>query len=196
VSTAQPRSDLAGSAGLLAAHQDLSDDTRGGDDWLHAVQGAVTFGRHLSPHVKLELDASATTAGTQYRSRAVDVPGFAYPYWVTSTVTTSVRTVASTVLWQFRENEWVHPFVAAGVAVDIDRVDEETPEHRYGPPSQPVLVTEAQQVERTDVRASPLVAAGAKLYFTERAFVRTEMRVAWTRSRQAVVFRAGIGFDF
>jgi hypothetical protein len=37
---------------------------------------------------------------------------------------------------------------------------------------------------------------GAKVYFRERAFVRTDLRFTFDRDHQNLMFRAGVGFDF
>ena len=45
-------------------------------------------------------------------------------------------------------------------------------------------------------RVLGVMGGGAKVYFRERAFVRTDVRFTFDGDRQNVTFRAGVGFDF
>lgn len=196
----QPRWDLAGTVGLFAGHRTGGEGGGYHQDWFQAAQGGVVAGQYLSRHLKIELEASATTGGEQYLSRRIDLPGVPYPYWISSHATTSVRSVGAVVGWQFRDNEWVHPFVQAGIAADADHVVLYTPEQyfygdpRIGPPER--LVAAASTAVSTRRRIRPVVAGGAKLYFRERAFVRTESRLTLDRGRPNLALRLGVGLDF
>ena len=196
---AQSRWDVTAASGFFAGRRP-NDDGRGyQQDWFQAVQGGLVLGRYVSPHLKLELEATATTSGTQYRSSEVVAPGSANPYWISWEQRTSVRSVGAVAAWQFRDNEWVHPFVEAGVSADVDRTVARRPEFFYRDPridGPPIRVVEAREEERTTTQASAVVGGGAKLYFRERAFVRTDVRLTFGRERQNVVFRGGVGFDF
>lgn len=196
---AQPRWDAAGVAGLLAGRRADGDARGHQDDWFEALQGGVVLGRYLSPHVKVEIEAAATTSGTQYRSTEIAVPGSPYPYWIASERRTSVRSLGAVLAWQFRDNEWVHPFVEAGVSADVDRTSIRTPEQFfYGDPRAglPLRIAAATDERSTTTRASALVGGGAKVYFSERGFVRADARLAAARDRLNVMFRGGVGFDF
>jgi hypothetical protein len=105
------------------------------------------------------------------------------------------------VTWQFRENEWIHPFVQAGVTADFDRVTVRTWEQFfYGArdPGVPLQQLQEARVEgptvTRDVRAA--VGGGAKLYFNARAFVRTDGRWTFDRTRHNIALRLGVGIDF
>jgi hypothetical protein len=41
-----------------------------------------------------------------------------------------------------------------------------------------------------------VLGGGAKLYFNERAFVRTDARWSFDRQRQNLAMRLGLGIDF
>jgi hypothetical protein len=195
---AQPLWDVSGVVGLFTSHT-TPDTARGyADDWVNAVQAGGTIGRYLSPHLKLEMEASATTRGLQYGAVPVMVDGVASPYPLFAEVRTSVRSVGGGVSWQFRDNEWVHPFVHAGVSVDWDdAVVLVPPQFYYGDPRRPAVpITDGYTEQRTTTHLRGVVGGGAKVYFTERAFVRTDGRVAWGRDRQTLVLRAGVGIDF
>lgn len=196
---AQPRWDGAGMAGFLAGRRADGDARGHHEDWFHAFQGGAVFGRYLSPHLKVEIEASATTRGTQFRSTQIDIPGSPYPYWITSEQRTSVRSLGAVVAWQFGDNEWVHPFLEAGVSADVDSTHIHTPEQFFhGDPrgGQPPRIAEARDERSTTTRASAVVGGGAKVYFSERGFVRTDARVTVASDRQNLMFRGGVGFDF
>ncbi len=193
---AQTQWDVAGTAGLFSAHTDPGSEVGYADDWTNAAHGGVMIGRYLSRHLKLELEASATTRGRQYASTLIS--GWPYPYWLTTEVRTSVRSLGGVVGWQFRDNEWVHPFVVGGVSADWDdSIFHTPPQPYYGDPRGPsVPLNDARTEQRTDFHLRAVVGGGAKLYFTERAFVRTDGRFTWGSDRQHLALRAGIGIDF
>ena len=195
---AQTQWDAAGAAGLLSAGADAGTEAGYADEWSNAAQGGAVIGRYLSRHLKLELEASATTRGRQYASTPIAVPGWPYPYWLTTEIRTSVRSLGGVVGWQFRDNEWVHPFVVGGVSADWDdSIVNTPPPPSYGDPRGPsVLLNDARTEQRTDFHLRAVVGGGAKLYFTERAFVRTDGRFTWGPDRQHLALRAGIGIDF
>jgi hypothetical protein len=195
---AQQKWDVTATAGLFTSHVDASDAGGYAEDWDNTVQGAVVFGHYLSRHLKLELEASTTTRGEQYRSAPVIVPELPYPYFVYSEVRTSVRSLSGSVAWQFGNNEWVHPFVLAGVSADWDDADVYVPQQSYrgDPRVPPTPISDSRTESRTTQQVRGVFGGGAKLYFTERAFVRTDGRLTWSVDRQSLTFRAGIGIDF
>jgi hypothetical protein len=191
---AQTQWDVAGTAGLFAAHADANAEQGYAEDWSNAAQGAVIAGRYLTPHLKLELEASATTRGLQYAATPIAIPGDPYPYWLVTEVRTSVRSLSGVMAWQFRDNEWVHPFVLAGVSADWDDSTVHVPQQFYR--GTPAPVADSRTGERTDQHLRGVFGGGAKLYFNEQAFVRAESRLVWSPDRQHLVFRAGVGIDF
>jgi hypothetical protein len=201
VVSAQSAWDSTGMAGLFAGRTPRSGDgSRYQDLWFHNVQGAAILGRHLTPHLKLELEASATGGGSQFRDRIVVVPGDPYPYPVGYEMTTSVRSIAAALTWQFRDNEWIHPFVQAGVSTDFDHVSTRTWEQylfgqpRPGAPPQRIVEERIEEATTTHVRA--LLGAGAKFYFAPRGFVRSDARWTFDGSHSNIALRAGVGVDF
>jgi opacity protein-like surface antigen len=199
---AQTRWDVAGSVGLFAGYRPRADGAAGyQDQWRHNVQVGATIGRHLTPHLKLELEGTATNGGRQFRERVVTIPGYPYPYPIGSEVTTSVRSIGAALTWQFRENEWVHPFVQAGIATDFDRVTVRTWEQFFHGTPRPGATPERLAEEHIEgptttrhVRA--IVGGGAKLYVSEAAFVRTDGRWSFDPEQHNLAFRLGFGVDF
>jgi hypothetical protein len=166
--------------------------------WDNMAQGAVVFGRYLSRQLKLELEASATSRGEQYHSVPVTIPELPYPYFIYSEVRTSVRSLSGVAAWQFGDNEWVHPFVLAGVSADWDDAIVYVPPQSYRGDSRVPLtpISDGRTESHTTQRVRGVFGGGAKLYFTERAFVRTDGRLTWSPDRQTLTFRAGVGLDF
>ena len=195
---AQKRWDVAGTAGLFISHVDASDAGGYSEDWDNTAQGAVVFGRYLTRQFKLELEASTTTRGVQYRSIPITIPELPYPYFISSEVRTSVRSLSGAAVWQFGDNEWVHPFVLAGVSADWDDADVYVPPQSYrsDPRVTAIPITDGRSESRTTQHVRGVFGGGAKLYFTERAFVRSDARLTWSPSRQSLVVRAGVGIDF
>lgn len=171
------------------------------DNWYHTGLLGFTVGRYLTPHVKVEGELGMTGEGRRFVQRFIDVPGRG-PYPVGSEHLLNMRSVSGALTWQFLENQWVHPFVSAGVSVDLDRTRVHTwPQSYY--PGHPFLpgprIPSAEQIEDvgTTARVRGLIGAGAKLYVTPRAFFRTEARVGVGAERSGhVAFRVGFGFDF
>lgn len=194
--------DVAATAGLFAGYRPRADGITGFQElWFQNVQGGITLGRYLTPHVKLEVDATTTTSGTQFRERLITLPGAPYPFPIASEITTSVTSLGAALTWQFRDNEWVHPFVQAGLVSDFDRVTVRTWEQfTYGTPEVggPPRRAIAERIDGpTTTRAvRALVGGGAKFYLTPEAFVRADGRWWFDRDRQNVVARLGVGIDF
>lgn len=198
---AQPNWDVSGGIGLFAGHTPTQDDRPYADEWFHTVQASLVVGAYLTPHVKLEVDASLTGSGHWFEERLVHLPGNPAPYPIFAEVEASVRSIGTSLVWQFRNNEWVHPFVRAGVAAEFDRREVHVWEQIYYPrdPREGALPTPVVQPGvrvSTVSRARAVLGGGAKFYMTQRAFVRTEGLATFDDERQNVAFRIGAGIDF
>jgi hypothetical protein len=197
-----PRWDVAATTGLFAGEQAPDPGGSGYQErWFHGVQGGVTVGRYLTRHLKLELEASTTTGGSLFRERAVSVPGAPYPLFVGSEVTMSVPSVGAALTWQFRDNEWVHPFIHAGVAAEFDRRTTRTWEHFIFTSPLPGVPPERVYEDRFEgptvtTALRGVLGGGAKVYFNQRAFVRTDGRWSFDRTRQNIALRIGVGLDY
>ena len=163
--------------------------TTGGD-------GTAVAGWYWTPHAKTELEVGITSEGDSWATlfdTARDPNGYPVP-----TIERRARrdlTIAATQQWQFFENAWVHPFVAAGVSIDRTRTRRERQASYRGPdddvrPPGP-LPTESQ------VRAHALFGTGLKAYVNERTFFRTDFHVAvGDHDVVQLRLRAGLGVDF
>jgi hypothetical protein len=199
VASAQPKWDIAGAGGFLAGYTPRPEDATGYQEtWFQNIQGAAIVGRHFSTHLKLELEASLTTRGSQFRERLVNVPGTTTPYSIGSEVFTQVGSVGASATYQFGRNEWVHPFVQAGVSADFDRQTVRTWEQFVysGGRLPPQRVVEERMDGPTTHRAiRGVIGGGAKLYVSERAFFRTDSRWTFGRDRHHWAARIGFGVD-
>lgn len=188
-------------AGILGGRGPEPSAQQYRDNWFQTGLGGLLVGRYLTSHLKLEVEGSGTGEGTRYLQRNVMLPGYPGLYPITSEVHTSVKSVATTVAWQFFENEWLHPFVQAGVSVDFDRRTVYTwPQQYYtGDPS--------RGGERVDIPGGvdgphhtralrAVVAGGVKMYVSPRLFLRADGRASAGQTRQHVAFRVGFGAEF
>ena len=198
--SAQSAWDVSTFGGVFAARSPVSGYEAPYDEWLHTGQIGVSVGRHLTRHLKIDAEAAATGTGRQFVQRFVVVNGFPTP--IGAEAETSVRTVAAAATWQFFDNEWVHPFVTAGVQADMQRrAIRVWEQYSYGSdsraPGTPTLIAREQHHgPETSVRVQPVIGGGVKAYMTPRTFLRADGRASFDGVRQSLAFRAGIGVDF
>jgi hypothetical protein len=189
-------------AGLLSGRPDLPRTDRYQDDWYHAGQGGVILGRYLTTHVKAELELTTSDEGRQYVQQFRVVPNFPQPFSYSSERFARLREISTLVTWQFLENEWVHPFLQAGIGAQFERVRwHNFPQTSYAgnPPfsgSQVLVVPERSEGPETHRAAQGLIGAGAKIYVSQKAFLRTDARFGLSRRGHHTVFRLGVGVDF
>ena len=62
--------------------------------------------------------------------------------------------------------------------------------------STPLRLAETRTEESTTTRVRGVIGGGAKAYFSERAFVRTDVRLTFDQHRLNLAFRGGVGIDF
>jgi len=202
--TAAPPSrwDVSGMGGLFLGQPEETSDARQYDRWYNAGTLAITAGRYLTPHLKIEAEGVVSGEGERYVTRLVQVPGAAGPYPISSDQFVRISSVSGAVVWQFFENQWVHPFVSAGASLDFDRERRHTwPQVYYrGDPRIPgneiPIAIEATEDLGTTRRVRGTVGAGAKVYITPRAFFRSDTRIGLSPRGGHVVLRVGFGMDF
>lgn len=189
--------------GLLSGRPPSVPDSRSySDDWFNTAEAGAVLGRHLTPHVKAELELWTSAEGRRFVEHYVQPPNYPYPVPVGADQFTRVHEVSAALTYQFFENEWVHPFVQIGAAMDVDRLRTHTwPQSFYTgdprlPGSQVVAAAEGGADHATTIRGRAIVGVGAKWYATPRIFVRTDARFAAGRGGQHLALRAGVGVDF
>jgi hypothetical protein len=192
-----PRVDVSASIGWAVVHADRLGGgpdryVRRYDTWT----GDASFGSYWTEHLKTEVDAHLTGEGTLEAVLAPPTRG-ASPRLVSHTFSTRGLTVGQQ--FQFGRNAWFHPHVVAGLAVDWARHTEER-HPTYRSLRIPPYVAEIESASTigplTEVWVRPFVGTGFKAYMSERAFVRSDVRVALGQSRQEMMLKLGLGFDF
>jgi hypothetical protein len=196
------RWDVSGMGGLFLGRPAETSDDRQYDRWYNAGTLAITAGRYLTRHVKIEAEGVVAAEGERYVTRLVQVPGAAGPFHVSSEEFVRINSLSSAVVWQFFENQWVHPFVSAGASLDFDRERRHTwPQSFFrGDPripgnEVPIAIENTRDLGTTR-RARANVGAGVKVYVTPRAFFRTDTRIAFGSRSGHVALRLGAGVDF
>jgi hypothetical protein len=172
------------------------------DDWYHSGTLAITAGRYLTRHLKAESEITLSREGKRYFHQIVQVPGVgAVPVAGEQMVRTNG--VSANLVWQFLDNQWVHPFVFGGAALDFDRTRVRARQQFYyrGDPRVPgnqiAVSTDRTDHLGTTKRARGIIGTGVKIYMSPRAFVRTDARVGVGGDDSGhVAFRFGFGVDF
>ncbi len=188
------RWDAAGYAGWRGVNK--SDIAPEWDQWYDAASFGASAGYFWTPHLKIEVDLSATTEGAVFVQEQVVVPGELFPLFRYGEHRFRSASVSGAVLYQFAENAWFHPFAGAGVEGVRESgrlvLQEQPPCQRA-----PCLPVPLQTETSVSHRARPFATAGFKWYMTERTFFRSEIRSTFsTDGADAVLWRAGIGVDF
>lgn len=168
-----------------------------GDDWYHTASLDLSAGHYWTPHLKVEIEVATTTEGETYRYETISVPGDNFPYFRTRNHHFRSTRASGSLVYQFLENRWFHPFVAAGL--DVVRVREHVDTSQQGPPPRSAVATVPTLPAFTSVTyiGRPSVGGGFKAYMSERAFIRTDVRGSLSSNGiESLVWRAGVGVDF
>ena len=105
-------------------------------------------------------------------------------------------------VWQFFDNQWIHPYLLAGLSVDAVRkktVALEKFQFNGDPrlPGSRVRVVQPRtEGPDTTLRAGLVAGGGAKLYFSSNVFANTTLLVTRSMSSTSVSWVAGLGMDF
>src|SRR5258706_3591487 len=172
--TAIGRWDVAGQLALL--NRNKSDLGQRWDHWYAAPLVEGSAGHYWTPHLKTEVELATAglgpidaADGTRYRHHRL-----------------RETTAGATVVYQFFDNQWVHPFVGAGAEVARERdLAEALPFSTIRlSTTEPVLVlTPVPAIDRTSYSVRPVVTGGFKFYVNQRVFVRTEVRTSFSSRR-------------
>ena len=194
--------DVSFVAGYLGVRPEIELLDRYADRWYDAGQAGVALGRYFTPNLKAEVELSTSTEGRQWITRHVTLPGASFPLPYGTERFGTLREVSASLVYQFFENEWAHPFVLVGVAGDFDRVRSYTARQTYFvgdsrlPPSQVVVTDEIREGPETTTHARVLFGGGGKFYANQQVFVRADGRFGTGQGGRHVAFRLGVGVDF
>jgi hypothetical protein len=191
-----PRADVAGHVAWQFVEVDSDGPFINHEDWHSSLFGGVSAGWHWTPHWKSEIDLGASTQANTYRTTTTVVGG--HEAYLPSRLRFSRRTLGLSHQYQFFENDWFHPHVAAGVNLTWERRTEdfERPIIIGPSPLPPGPVERRTEGPFTEFAARPFIATGAKVYLTERAFFRADVRFAFHGGLDETLTRFGFGFDF
>ena len=189
------RGDAVGTLGWMNVRSNAGESF---DNWANRILDASAgVGFYWTQHLKTEIDVGATTRTEHYFAEPLVVNGI--NTYRAGSVDFSQRHLAISQQYQFFENAWFHPHLAAGVDVTRENSEEER---------QPVFLFDpvtrvSRQIEpagrfgpETRTRVRPFVAAGFKGYLSRRAFFRSDMRVLVRNGADEVLLRFGFGVDF
>jgi len=166
------------------------------DRWINVASGGGTIGYYWTSHLKTELDVSTSTEDEIYSFEPIALPGTNTFLPLERDHEFRLTTAALGVVGQFYENTWFHPFVSAGLELVHEREHVETtvpvvPPRGISPP----IVTVPETIVRLSAR--PYVVTGFKVYVSQRAFIRSDVRASWSADGlAALAWHNGVGFDF
>lgn len=172
--TPQPRFDAAGSVGFMSARMpDLDEPYYQG--WYQQGRYAGSIGYYFTKHLKAEFEHAWSGEGSRQLFRFEPRNGQPYPLPLEQSFQLQQSTVR--IVWQFRDNQWVHPYLSAAAVLDI----------------------EGQQLDgtrTTEFRGGMSIGGGAKFYMSPRAFFNTGAIVTHSGPGSTINLIAGFGVDF
>jgi hypothetical protein len=190
------RGDVSGTVNWVSINK---SDVRSYNDWHSQFGVSGGLGWYWTDHHKTQVDVAATTAASVYSSQPYLV-GPQQQTFVTTVRSYESQRVSLIQLYQFRRNEWVHPFLGAG----IDIVREES-SGRDDPIYWYDQVLRQSRLARDSVRygdeskiaARAVLTTGVKAYFSRKVFALTDLRVNVSSHRaEDMQWRFGLGADF
>lgn len=189
--------DVAGQLALLNRNK---TDFSNWDQWYSVAAVNGSAGRYWTPHFKTELEIATSAQGSVDGQESTPFPDSSFPFQRYREHRFRETTVGATAMYQFFDNQWVHPFVGAGVELARERhVADSLPADtgRFSPTTPPLRLPAVAAIDDLRYSVRPVVTGGFKFYVTSHAFVRTDVRTSLSAERPlAWQLRGGIGFDF
>lgn len=165
-------------------------------DWHSSLFGGLSAGWHWTANWKTEVDFGASSEDNVYRTTRITINGQQafQPSWLRF----SRRTVGLSHQFQFFENAWFHPHLAAGVNFTWERRTEEFDRSVfYGPGTFYGPVPDARtEGPLTELTVRPFIGTGVKMYLTTGSFFRADIRFALRGGLDETLTRFGFGIDF
>jgi hypothetical protein len=189
--------DIGGSYGFLFASNREETPFNGHDSGLVWTLDA---GRYVTTHLKADIALMLIRPYRDYDfdlrdSRVTGLPA-TYALVVSTQTTVRPTSLSGAATYQFRDNEFMHPYVSAGVrmvwqAEHIVRSPQTVTVNRL------TYVVAAVDERNISLTARPFVTGGFKSYFNERTFMRSELLWAiGPRGFSHATLRIGAGVDF
>ena len=190
------RGDVSGTVSWVIINK---SDVRSYNDWHSQFGVSGGAGWYWTDHHKTQVEFAATTAASVYSSWPF-VVGPQQQTFVTTVRSYESQRVSLTQLYQFRRNEWVHPFLGAGLDIVREQSSgRDDPIFWYDPiVRQSRLARDSVRYgTRSEIAARAVLTAGVKAYFSRKVFALTDLRVAVSSHRaEDTQWRFGLGADF
>ena len=190
------RGDISGTVSWVTLNK---SDVRSYNDWHSQFGVSGGAGWYWTDHHKTQVEFAATTAASVYSSEPF-VVGPQQQTFVTTVRSYESQRVSLTQLYQFRRNEWVHPFLGAGLDIVREQSSgRDDPAFWYDPiVRQSRLARDSVRYgTQSEIAARAVLTAGVKAYFSRKVFAVTDLRVAVSSHRaEDTQWRFGLGADF
>jgi hypothetical protein len=165
------------------------------DRWVNVAAGGGSVGYYWTTHVKTEVDVSTSTEDEIYSVEPIALPGTNTLFPLQRDHAFRLTAASAGVVAQFFDNAWFHPFVSLGLELMHQREHVETTAPFVPRPPTTPIVTEPETIVR--LAAHPYAATRFKVYVSERAFIRSDVRTSWSSDGlAALAWHSGAGFDF
>ncbi|MBI2833036.1 MAG: outer membrane beta-barrel protein [Acidobacteria bacterium] len=183
------RADLSGYLGWFNGNK--RDIAVPFDRWYNeSVFAGIGFGYYWTDHLKTEVELSGSSGDEIFTYESSPAPDGRGMIFSATTHEYSNRTLAVGQSYQFFRNQWFHPLIGAGIDLDWERHRTETPP--FGPPN----LVRQPSIDETTLKPKAFVLVGFKGYLAERAFFRSDLKIAATDHLEQVIWRVGFGVDF
>ena len=166
------------------------------DRWFNVASGGGSIGYYWTTHLKTEVDLVTSSEGETYSVEFVSVPGLTSPLFIERDHEVRFTTLSAGLTGQFFENAWFHPFASIGLELVREREHIETVPPPVPPRGTSVSLA-PEDVTRVRYGGRPYLATGFKVYLSEHAFIRSDIRTSWSSQGLAALgWRSGVGVDF
>ena len=192
---ASPKLEIGGTVGVIEARPQ-EFDVPYYQDWYAHGRYAGSIGYYWTKNLKTEFEHAWSGEGSRYVLDYARTNGSPYPYQTEQFFQLQQSTLR--VVWQFRDNAWVHPYLSAGAVIDVEHQRFHVPlTYQQNARGERILVSgERNSGGRYEVRGGVSVGGGAKIYVSERAFFNTGAIVTYSKPAATVNLIAGFGIDF
>jgi hypothetical protein len=189
------RSDLTGTVAWFNA--DKGEFVEYNDWYNSSVYGGGSFGWYWTDHLKSEIDFGASSKAERdvYRLERID----GNQATVESVFGFSTRRIAIAQHYQFFRNVWFHPFVAGGLDLTWETIEERQEAISVFDPiarQTRFIREEVVHPTRTEQHTRPFITFGFKGYVSPRTFFRSDMKFVVRNGVDEVLVRFGMGVDF
>jgi hypothetical protein len=161
--------------------------------WDATALGSLLFGVYWTEHVKSEVEVGLSGERSVFSAERLEVGRNLSRYLYRENYLES-RSFSVTPTYQFLHNAWIHPFVGVGVDVEWEHRRTESRIQTFS--GSGAVDEELPETSDRTVGARLALSTGFKGYVARKAFVRSDVRVAFASGVRDVKWRIGGGIDF